>query len=144
VNALTLDIALLSLPKGIAYLGSPYSKRVDLDRAFRHIARIGGMLSAAGIPLFCPIAHSHSLAWWAGVDPKNPAIYEALNDKMQDVCSVLIVTQMDGWSDSDGLSKEIEFFERTHKPIYDCDPITLIMTRRHPASTAPLFETQET
>lgn len=118
----------------VAYLATPYTLRPDIDRAFQQASRIAAHLSLAGITIFSPIAHSHPMVRAAGLDHTNPAIYAALNKKMLDVCAYLIVVQMDGWQDSDGMREEIEFFERMHKPIYDCDPLTLTMKRREPRS----------
>lgn len=115
---------------GIAYLCTPYTRQPNIDRAFQQAALIAARLSRAGITIFSPIAHSHPMVRAAGLDHRDPAVYAKLNAKMLDVCNVLIVVHLEGWQESDGMREEIEFFERNHKPIYDCDPLTLRMTRR--------------
>lgn len=132
--------------QGIAYLASPYSRCADLDRAFQQVGAIAYHLSSAGVSLFCPIVHAYAMARAAGQDPKNPAIYEALNRRMLDVCARLIVAQMDGWLASNGMLDEILFFERMHKPIFDLDPQTMVMKRRRETSAEakalPLIEAE--
>lgn len=126
----------------LAYLATPYSRLADLDRAFQQAGAIAYQLSSAGVPLFCPIVHAHAMARAAGQDPKNPAIYEALNRRMLDVCSKLIVVRMEGWSISDGMREEVEFFRRMHKPIHDLyprfedDSLTFVIIKREPAITS--------
>jgi hypothetical protein len=66
----------------------------------------------------------------AGKDPKNPAIYEAINRTMLGTCATLIVAEMDGWQESTGIFEEILTFEALHKPIYMLNPHTLTMIRR--------------
>jgi hypothetical protein len=117
-------------PNDLAYLATPYSKMSDLNKAFRQAARIAAHLSFAGLKIFCPIAHAHALARASGIDPKNPALFAKLNEEMLHVCAVLVVAQMDGWTESDGVREEIDYFELHHKPIYDLDPASLLMERR--------------
>ena len=115
---------------GLAYLATPYSKQPDIDRAFQQAAKIAAHLSQSGLTIFSPIAHSHPLVRAAGLDHRDPAVYAALNARMLDHCEILIVVTMEGWHESEGIAEEIAFFERMHKPIFDCDPLTLVMKRR--------------
>jgi hypothetical protein len=115
---------------GLCYLATPYTLTADIERAFHQAACIAANLSKSGLTVFSPIAHSHSLAKCAGLDHRDPAVYEALNQKMLELSQILIVVRMEGWQRSDGVRKEVAFFEAAHKPIFDCDPITLVMTRR--------------
>lgn len=119
-------------PTGFAYIATPYTKTQNLDRAFTQAARIAADLSLMGLTVFSPIAHGHALAAARNLDPKNPAVFDRLNKQMLDLCEVLIVVQMEGWSESDGVAEEVAFFERMHKPIFDCDPVTLNMVKREP------------
>lgn len=118
-------------PFGLCYLATPYTRFPGgIDRAFREAARIAAHLNLAGVKAFSPIAHGHVLAKVSGLDPTDPAVFAKLNEAMLAHCGVLIVAQMDGWADSDGVREEIAYFERYIKPIYDLDPASLIMTRR--------------
>jgi hypothetical protein len=121
---------------GLTYLATPYTLTPDIDRAFQQAARVAAHLSLAGITVFSPIVHSHPLVRAAGLDHRNPAVYAALNARMMDHCNVLVVVLMEGWHLSDGIKEEVAFFERTHKPIYDCYPVSLLMVRRPMKSQA--------
>lgn len=114
----------------LCYMATPYTKMPDIDRAFQQAARIAVHLNKAGLTIFSPIAHSHALIRAANLDHTDPASYAALNRRMLDHCDILIVVQMEGWHESDGITEEVAFFEATHKPIFDCDPHTLTMKRR--------------
>jgi hypothetical protein len=117
---------------GLCYLATPYALTADIERAFQQAANIGGKLCKSGLTVFSPISHSHPMARYAGLDHRDPAVFESINQRMLEFCDILIVVQMEGWQRSDGVRREIAFFEATHKPIFDCDPITLVMTRRSP------------
>lgn len=121
----------MSVSLGLCFLSTPYTKTPNIDRAFEQAAMIAAHLSRSGLTVFSPIAHSHSLARCAGLDHRDPAVFAALNKKMLQHSEVLIVVLMEGWSESDGVKEEVAFFERAHKPIFDCDPLTLVMTRRN-------------
>lgn len=121
----------------LCYLGTPYTNFPGgIDKAFHQASRIAAHLSLAGLTIFCPIAHGHALGRAAGLDPKNPAVFERINKGILRISNVLIVAQMDGWRNSDGLREEIEHFELQHKPIYDLDVATLFMTRRREKEAA--------
>lgn len=121
----------------LCYLGTPYTNFPGgIDKAFRQASRIAAHLSLAGLTIFCPIAHGHALAKASGLDPKNPAVFERINKSILHIANVLIVAQMDGWRNSEGLRDEIAHFERHHRPIYDLDPPSLIMTRRRVSEAA--------
>jgi hypothetical protein len=117
-------------PPGLCYLATPYTLTESIDRAFGRACRVAAHLDMAGLTVFSPIAHGHAIARATAINPKNPATYDRLNKRMLDLCDILIVVQMEGWMESEGIKDEIEFFERMHKPIYDCDPVTLTLTRR--------------
>jgi hypothetical protein len=120
-------------PSGLCYLATPYSLTESIDRAFGRACRVAAHLNMAGITCFSPIAHGHAIARCAGIDPKNPAVFDRLNKHMLDICPVLIVVLMEGWRQSDGIKEEVAFFEKMHKPIYDCDPQSLRLTPRKEA-----------
>jgi hypothetical protein len=117
-------------PLGLAYVATPYTLMPDLDRAFQQAARVAAHLAKSGLAIFAPIVHSHPLVRAGNLDHRDPAVYAALNEKMLKECSVLIVVQMEGWHESQSVKEEIAYFESMHKPIFDCDPVTLVMKRR--------------
>ncbi len=119
------------LDSALVYLATPYTLTPSIERAFEQACQIAARLSMSGLTVFSPIAHSVTLAKVAGLDHRDPAVFAALNNKMLRHAEVLIVVLMEGWQDSDGVKEEVAFFERAHKPIFDCDPLTLMMTRRY-------------
>lgn len=100
------------------YLASPYSKYPEgLERAFRAGCRIAGRLIAAGVPVFSPIAHSHSVAILSGLNPRDHATWLRADEWMMRAAAGLLVADMDGWRNSFGVAFEIEEFEQAGKPI---------------------------
>jgi hypothetical protein len=100
------------------YLATPYSK-LDITSAWIDACQIAGRLMRAGVHLFSPIAHSHPIAAYSGIDPLNHEFWLPICDVMMSRCDVLIVAHMDGWVGSVGIRHEIEFFEKARKPIFD-------------------------
>ena len=115
---------------GLCYIASPYTLTPDIDRAFQQVARVTAHLAKTGMAVFSPIVHSHPLVRAGNLDHKDPAVYAALNAKMLEICSVLIIVLLEGWQESDGIREEVAFFEAAHKPIFECDPFTLVMKRK--------------
>lgn len=115
----------------LAYLASPYTNfEGGHFAAWCDAATVAGKLVAAGIPLYCPIAHSHPMVVYADLDPCDLSIWNPLNDQFMPFCKALIVVHLDGWDQSEGIKREVAYFEKIRRPIYDCDPVTLTLTRR--------------
>jgi Domain of unknown function (DUF1937) len=117
-------------PDKLCYIASPYTRTPNIDLAFEQIARITAQLSISGLTAFSPIVHGHSMVRAANLDHTDPAAFAALNKKMLHISDILIVVWMEGWNQSTGVKEEIAYFESMHKPIYDYDPVTLVMKRR--------------
>lgn len=118
-------------PDPLAYLATPYTKyRMGLDQAFQDAARIAAHLLAANIKIYSPIVHGHPLAMIGKLDPKDHKIWLPFNEKMLALSDVLIVAHLEGWQESIGTAHEIKSFMDTERPIFDCDPRTLTMTKR--------------
>lgn len=129
--AVTDDI----LTRGVAYLATPYSKYPGgIHKAFAHAAALAARLFAAGVKVYSPIAHTHALADHSALDPLDHSIWLPFDEAMMAAASSIVVAHMDGWQDSNGIAFEIGVFERAGKPIFDCDPETLVITRRSVAS----------
>jgi nucleoside 2-deoxyribosyltransferase len=113
-----------------AYLASPFSLYPHgHEKAVEHVGLIAATLIHAGVRLFCPVAHSWPLAG-AGLAPTDHALWARVNDPFLRFCSVLIVAHMEGFENSSGIAREVDFFERRKKPIYDLEPSTMTMVRR--------------
>lgn len=115
----------------LSYLATPYTKfQPDLDAAYRAAAKLCGRLLDAGVTAYSPIAHSHSLALHAGLDPLDEPMWYAHNLLLMARCDSLIVAHLPGWDDSKGVAFEIAHFRLRGDPIFDLDPETLRMARR--------------
>ena len=116
----------------LAYLGSPYTKyAAGLTAAYVDVAKIAARLIKSGLHIYSPITHLHPIARYGGLDPRDVTIWYPHNRQLMDRCDLLIVAQMDGWRESEGLTGEIEYFDGANKPIYDLDPESFKMKRRY-------------
>jgi hypothetical protein len=116
----------------LAYLATPYSKwALGLEDAFIQAAKLAARLLTSGIKVYSPIAHTHPLAIYGNLDPLDHSIWLPFDEAMMTAAATLIVAHMDGWDTSRGIAHEIAFFERTEKPIFDLDPLSLTMVQRY-------------
>ena len=126
-NSVTPTAAPTAAPrtaKGFWYLGSPYSKYpLGLEQAFREVCRCAAVFVREGIPVYSPIAHTHPIAMEGRLDPLDHTIWLAFDAPMMAAAEGLIVCEMQGWQESEGLKKEIEFFESRDRPVTFFDPV---------------------
>lgn len=100
------------------YLGSPYSRyRHGPDKAYERISHQAAILLKAGVNVFSPIAHSHSLASHGDLDPVDHELWMKADKPYMDKCDGLVVCMMEGWDESKGINHEIEYFTTTGKPV---------------------------
>ena len=105
------------------YMASPYSKHpFGLDAAHLRVCEQAALLISNGIPVFSPIAHSHSIALYGDLDPLDHDIWMLLARAMVDAAGGLIVLKLEGWSRSFGVAEEIEWFVEMNKPIVYMEP----------------------
>ena len=108
------------------YLASPYTKyKYGIWPAYKEAARIAGLLTKQGYQVYSPIAHSHPLAVYGGIDPLDREIWKRVDAPFLVMCSECLVAMMDGWRESAGVTFEIAEFERAGKPVRYLDPATL-------------------
>lgn len=111
---------------GFHYLGSPYSLYPDgIEEAHAEVCRIAGKLIALGLSVHCPIAHSHSIAHYAALDPLDHEIWLPAERALMDSAASLIVVKMDTWRDSYGIGVEVDVFRNAGKPIFYLNPSTM-------------------
>lgn len=123
----TMDLKQFSL----CYLATPYSKYpAGIVRAFEDAAVLAAQLLKQGVKVYSPIAHTHPLAVYSGLDPLDHSIWLPFDEAMMEAADALVVAHMDGWSSSFGIAHEIKVFLAAEKPIFDLDPFTLEITRR--------------
>ena len=115
----------------LGYLASPYKNYyAGLDGAYHDVCVIAGNLIQAGVSVYCPIAHGHGIARYSGMEMNNYDIWMPLDKMMLDRCDFLIVAHMLGWTESRGITEEINYFLMSGKPIYDLDIGTLCLVQR--------------
>lgn len=110
------------------YLASPYrgySKIVfgevtpdGLQAAYVLAAVIAGKFAESGVFTFSPIAHSHPIAKYSGLDATIDEPWYSWNVMIMKKCDGMIVSKLEGWDKSNGTKFEIEYFEREGKPVY--------------------------
>jgi hypothetical protein len=83
-----------------------------------------------GLKVYSPIAHTHPLAIYGGINPLAHDIWLPFDEAMMHVADVLLVAHMDGWRESKGIEHEVVYFATGLKPIFDLDPVTLAVARR--------------
>jgi hypothetical protein len=104
--------------KLLVYLATPYSRYPKgLDTAREHACLIAAEFVEAGVPVFCPIAHSHEIAMLGGLDPKDHDLWARQNEALMEHCDALAVPLMTGWSTSKGVCAEIDFFKSRRRPV---------------------------
>ena len=94
------------------YLASPYSKFPDGNAAWQHACSTAGKLIQAGLNIYSPIAHGHSIALLSGLDPLDSEIWARVNAPFIAAADGLIVLMMTGWEESIGMRAEIKWCAR--------------------------------
>lgn len=105
------------------YLASPYTAHPDgLEVAYREACEASALLVRAGIPVFCPIAHSHGIAVLGGIDPGSHRIWLEADAPFMRAASGLIILRLRGWDKSKGVEAEWLHFTAENKPVRFMDP----------------------
>jgi nucleoside 2-deoxyribosyltransferase len=105
------------------YLASPYSKfSGGIVAAFEEVCEQAALLVRAGVPVFSPIAHTHSIALHGHLDPYDLSIWLEADRAFMDAAKAIIVCKMDGWDQSVGVAHEIEHFRKAGKQVIMMDP----------------------
>jgi hypothetical protein len=100
------------------YLATPYSKHPDgKDSAFEQAAATAAFFINLGIPIFCPISHTHPIAVKGQMDQDDHDIWLPADQPFIDAASGLIVVMMPSWEYSYGIDEEIKEFEAAGKPV---------------------------
>lgn len=104
------------------YLGSPYAKYPGGIEAANEVAcQAAGLLMGAGIPVFCPIAHSHSVSQFVDL-PRTHEFWLAVDQTFIDAAYGMIALHAESWEDSMGMSYEIREFVKARKPLVPMMP----------------------
>lgn len=110
----------------LIYLATPYSKYpAGLEAAFAEASALTGRLLIAGLKVYSPIAHTHPIALYSGLDPLDHSIWLPFDRALMDKADALLVAEMKSWENSRGIAEEIKVFEAATKPIYYLNPVTM-------------------
>jgi hypothetical protein len=112
----------------LLYLATPYSKYEEgLEAAFKMACDNAAFLLERGVPVFSPIAHTHSIAKSTRVDPRDHEFWLDFDWPILTKCSGLIVVKAPGWEESLGIKKEIEHFYNfmDRSAIFYMEPLTM-------------------
>lgn len=94
------------------YLGSPYSHPdpIVMEQRFQDACAAAGYLMRRGEVVFAPICHSHPIA--STLDPSHPTDHDfwmAQDLPFLKLASRLHILMLDGWRDSKGIGREIQY-----------------------------------
>lgn len=105
------------------YLASPYTKYADgIEAAYRLACREQSRLILAGVPVFCPISHTHGAAIHGDIDPADHQVWLPADEPFIRAASGIIMLRMDGWAASYGMQFEKHRFQHARKPVVYMDP----------------------
>lgn len=114
-----LQLKYLTSNNNYIYLATVYSKHSKgIHQAFEEAARAASWFVEKGIHVFCPIAHTHPIAIYGKLDPKDHDLWMPADAPFIAGATGLVVVKMPGWKDSVGIGMEIESFEKAGKPIF--------------------------
>jgi hypothetical protein len=108
------------------YLATPYSKYPHgIEAAFNLAIDATALLLRAGVPVFSPIVHTHSVAVRCGIDPFDHSIWMPVDAPLMHAASGLILLCAESWEQSYGMRVERDAFEAAGKPVVYMDPDVL-------------------
>jgi glycosyltransferase involved in cell wall biosynthesis len=100
------------------YLATPYSRYVaGIEAAYVMACEQQALLVRAGVPVFCPISHTHGAAIHGGIDPLDHTVWMPADEPFMAAASGLIMVMADGWEESYGMKIELETFRAAGKPV---------------------------
>ena len=115
----TLDLNAIRADGGYLYLATPYSKYPGgIDAAFTEACRAAAWFVRQGIGVYCPIAETHPIARYGGIDPLDHKIWLPADTPLMKGSKALVVCMMEGWETSFGIAEEKAAFAIMSKPVY--------------------------
>lgn len=104
------------------YVMSPYSgTREDMYKRHDAVAEACSFLFKEDIITFSPIMQWHLSAFRHNL-PKDWETWWQYNEVMMNHSKAGLVLQIDGWRQSAGVRKELEWYERSGKPVFFMQP----------------------
>lgn len=107
----------------VVYLASPYShpNREVLEGRAEAVSRIAALLFEAGVLVYSPIAHSHTIAA-VGDLPTDFAFWDRYNRAMLERCDALFVVAIPGYDLSVGVAGEMQIARDLEIPVFVFEP----------------------
>lgn len=99
------------------YIASPYTDESEwvVEERVNQVTEFTGRLLAAGHVAFSPIVYCHDLARQFAL-PTDAAYWHNFNMSILRRCDALLVLQLDGWRESDGVHFEMKTANYTNIP----------------------------
>lgn len=104
----------------LIYLASPYSKFPEgRQKAYELVCKKAASLMLDGHDIFCPIAHSHPIEVFGGIDPAKAThdFWLKQDFAVLSKCQELWVYMMPGWKESFGVNAELKFAAEWDIPV---------------------------
>lgn len=103
----------------LIYVGTPYTKYpTGIEGAFIDACKLTARLMQVGLKVYSPIAHTHPLAIYSGLDPLDLSIWLPFDAAMMGKADAMLVAMMSGWETSTGIKHEIQAFTDVGKPVF--------------------------
>lgn len=105
------------------YLATPYTKyEHGTEAAFVMACQQAALLLRAGIIVYSPIAHMHSVAIHGGMDVSYATPWMEFDAPLMAAAKGIIICRMAGWKVSFGVMHEREVFQAAGKPVVFMEP----------------------
>ncbi len=113
----------------LLYLATPYTKyEGGITLGYIGACKLAARLLRLGLKVYSPIAHTHPIAVYGGIDPYDLSIWLPFDAAIMDKSDALLVAMMAGWDQSTGIKHEIRTFTETKKPIFFLNPVELTLS----------------
>ena len=126
------------------YLCVPYSHALQEVRQVRFelVNKLAAQLMVKGNIVFSPISHGHSIAQ-AGSLPTDWKFWKQTSMSFISWADEVHVYMLEGWKESIGVTKEIEYARALQTPIFYIDHVPDIIQSKKNNITADTIETLE-
>lgn len=116
---------------GYWYVATPYSKwKHGLEDANEVAQKLTARLMSVRVPVFSPIAHTHGIAAYVeNVDKRDHDFWLKSDEPVCRSACGLLIADLPGWKESEGVALEIEWHRKDKKPIYILNTKTLDVKR---------------
>ena len=112
------------MSKIFTYLAAPYRHKdpAVVEQRVQRINAAAAQLMEGGDFVFSPISHSHPIAM-AGNLPTDWTYWEKYDRAMLETCCRLVVLTLPGWTESEGVTAEIDIAAELGLPVTYMEPI---------------------